>query len=172
LKNWKKVLQPIFLLLSFFSPKRPFGLVATRLARPKPVRSGPPASSSTSGSRHPSAAARPTAPRAAVRLRPPPPHETRCLSASSSFPLPQSVPPPLRLPPYLATTLKAHHHHHHYLAGHLPDPIKGRNTPTATSTTRSHLHPLLSSLGRSRPSSSDHRRHPSSLCRLLIARRC
>jgi hypothetical protein len=54
----------------------------------------------------------------------------------------------------------------------LPDPIKGRNTLAATSTTRSHHHPLLSSLGRLHPSSSDHRCHPSSSCRLLIARRC
>jgi hypothetical protein len=158
-----------------FSPKRPFGLVATRLARPKPVSSGPPASSSTSGSRHSSAAARPTAPRAAVRLRPPPPHETGCLSASSSFPLPQSVPPPLRLPSVPSRHLESAPPPPS-LPGRppprLPDPIKGRNTPAATSTTRSHLHPLLSSLERSRPSSSDHRRHPSSLCRLLIARRC
>jgi hypothetical protein len=54
----------------------------------------------------------------------------------------------------------------------LPDPIKRRNTPTATSTTCSHHHPFLSSLGRPHPSSSDHRHPPSSSCRLLIARRC
>jgi hypothetical protein len=96
--------------------------------------------------------------------RPPPP-----------FPLPQSAPPPLRL-----TSVTGHHLESAppppSLPGRppsrLPDPIKGHNTLAATSTTRSHLHPLLSSLGRSRPSSSDHRRHPSLSCRLLIARRC
>jgi hypothetical protein len=54
----------------------------------------------------------------------------------------------------------------------LPDPIKGCNILAATSTTRSHHHPLLSSLRRPRPLSSDHCRHPSSSCRLLIAHRC
>jgi hypothetical protein len=166
--------SPFSIFSHFFSPKRRFGLVATQPKRPKPARSSPPASSSTFGSRHPSTAARPTAPRAAVRLQPPPPHGTGCLSASSSFPLPQSAPPPLCLP-----SITGHHLESAppppSLPGRppprFPDPIKGRNTPSATSTTRSHLHPLLSSLERSLPSSSDHRHHPSSLCRLLIARR-
>jgi hypothetical protein len=82
-----------------FSPKRPFGLVATRPARPKPARSGPPASSPTSGSRHPSVVARSTVPRAVVRLRPPFLHGTRCHSTSSSFSLPQPALPPLHPPP-------------------------------------------------------------------------
>jgi hypothetical protein len=60
------------------------------------------------------------------RLLPPapdtltPPLGTGCLSTSSSFPLPQSAPPPLRLPSVIGQHLKMNHRRNHYPAGHLP----------------------------------------------------
>jgi hypothetical protein len=57
-----------------------------------------PCSSPTSVARAAFVLAGAVAPCAAVRLRPPPLHGTRCCLSSSSFPLPQPATPPLPLP--------------------------------------------------------------------------